>query len=156
MTPTLIDQLRAERAAEHEAAAVAHRRRGIEQFMKYRTEGELERLATTDAARIAAERVLNDARRENLAAERAIAELTKEDGASLFFRNLSPHLLTPAARKYVQRGRASQEAIGIAREAVQKAIAEHNRAVAEVDFAAAARRRAAKIAAGQMGTKGGA
>lgn len=155
MTTTLIEQLRVEQAAEREAVAEAHRRGGVEAYMKFRTEAELERMAATDTARIAAERVLNDALLEGLACERAISKLTKEDGASLFFRDLSPHLLTPAARKYVARGRASLAAIEVAREAAQKAISEHRRAVREIDAAAMARRRAQKNA-GQLGTKGGA
>lgn len=153
---TITEQLRAEQATEREAAAEAHRRHGAEQYSRYRTEGELERLAATDAARIAAERVLNDARREAKAAEQAVSELKQSDGLSLNWRSLQPSMMTPAARAFVERGRVALAAIEVARAALQKAIGEHNRAVAEVDAAAMARRRAQKIAAGELGTKAGA
>jgi len=153
---TLTEQIRAEKAAARQAYDEAYRRHGAEQYERFRTDAERARLASTDAARIGAEQALNDARREGLLAERAVAQLTQADGASLYFRDLAPHKLTAAARRYVERGRASQEALEIAREALQAATRAHNAAVSEIDAAALNRRRAQKIAAGELGTKGGA
>lgn len=140
-------QLRAAQAAEREAENQAYRRHGLDQYRRFRTEEEMARLVATDAARIAAEQALNDARRESLAVERTLSQLSTADGSSLFFRDLAPHKVTPAGRAYIERGRAAQAAIQVTREALRKAVREHNAAVSEIDAAALARRRAEKEAA---------
>ena len=146
---TLTEQLAAER--RERTAAVNEATRQEVDPNRFRSHADRARLAATDAARIAAEEALNDARRANLEAEKAIASLSTADGASLFFRDIHPGRLTPAARAYVERGRAAQEAIEEARENLQAAIRAHNAAAREVDAASAARRRAQKATAGQFG-----
>lgn len=137
-------ELRAAQLAEREAEDSAHREAGLAQYTRFRTEAELQRLANTDAARVAAEDDHRVAMLENLAAEKSLSDLSQKDGASLFFRNVSPAMVAPAAAAYIKRGRAAQEAIQVTREALLKAVREHNRAVREIDAAALARRRAEK------------
>lgn len=139
---TLTEQLRAEQ--RERAAAINEAQRRQVDPNRFRSDADRARLAASDAARIAAEQQLNDARRANLAAEKAIESLSQADGASLFFRDLQPARLTPAARSYVDRGREAQEAVQVAREEVQKAIRAHNATVRDIDAATAARRKQAK------------
>ena len=141
---TLTEQLQAERRERTHAVNEATRRELDPN--RYRSDADRARLAATDAERIAAEEAINAARRESLAAQNAVAQLTQEDGASLFFRDLSPSKMTPAAAAFVERGRAAQDAIDAARERLQKAIRAHNAAIREVDARSLARRRAAKQA----------
>lgn len=145
---TLTEQLRAERL-ERQAAINEASRREVDPN-RYRTDAERTRLAATDVARITAEGALNEARRQNLAVERSLHQMNQADGASLFWRNMDPDRLTPAAREYVERGRAAQELIQTAKQNLQRHIRAANAAAREIGEAAAARRRQAKLEAGQL------
>ena len=141
---TLTEQLAAERRERTHAINEALRRELDPN--RYRSDADRALLAATDAERIAAEQELNTARRESYAAQKAVTQLSQKDGGSLFFRDLSPGRMTPAAAAFVERGKAAQEAIDVARERLQKAIRAHNAAVREVDARSLARRRAARDA----------
>ena len=147
----LIEQIAAERRERTQAVNEALRREVDPN--RYRTDADRARLAATDAERISAEQELNAARRESYAAQKAVTQLSQKDGGSLFFRDLSPGRMTPAAAGFVARGKAAQEAIDAARERLQTAIRTHNAALREIDAAGAARRRAAQSKAGQFGKK---
>ena len=145
---TLTEQLAAER--RERAQAVNEPLRRELDPNRFRSDADRARLAAADAARIAAEQALNDARRASLAAEKAIETLSQGDGASLFFRDLAPARMTPAARAFVERGRAAQDAIAAAREGLHEAISAHNAVIREVDAVSAARRRQMKLELGQL------
>lgn len=146
---TLTEQLVAERR-ERSAALNEPLRREVDPN-RFRSDADRARLAATDTARIAAEQALNDARRVNLEVERSTRLFTNKDGASLFFRDLSPSRMTPAARDYIARGRAAGAAIEAGRDDLQDAIRAHNAVVREIDAASAVRRQQAKREAGQFG-----
>ena len=146
---SLIQQLRAERRERTRATNEALRREVDPN--RYRTDADRTRLAAGDAARIAAERELNAALLAQQAAMRAADRLAGDDWSSLFWLNIQSGKMTGPAAEAVNRAREAKVAADAARERLQDATRAHQVAVRAIDAAAAAKRRAAKVEAGQLG-----